>query len=476
MEPTSQQRLHHIFAQVEAVIAKGRLVETVAHQQQGRRQQVVEGLVHRQQQAQLDKVLRGLHPADVARVMENLPQEDRKLIWHLQAPSRGGAILLELSDSVAEQIVQASSETQLQAILRQLDADDLGYLGELVPQQLLQQRLQEFSGEVQAWLSQTMHYPGDTVGALMGKDMVLVHDDLSLGSVLNDLRQRRNIPTQSDKLFVVDRRGHLVGILPWQALVLNAPEQRVGEVMALEVVTFLPEEPASNAARAFERYDLISAPVVNLRGRPIGRLTVDEVIDFVRDEIGEDALNSAGLRGEEDLFAPIWYSARNRWMWLSMSMLASFVASRIIGMFEHTITHIVALASLMPIVAALGGNTGNQTAILVVRGLALDQINDGNMLHLIRKELGMSLLNGLVWGCVVGLFALLVYSDLHLSMVITAAMMLTLVIATVLALAIPLGLQAAHRDPALGSSVLLTAMTDSTAFFTFLGLATLFLM
>ncbi|MGR9046561.1 MAG: magnesium transporter, partial [Gammaproteobacteria bacterium] len=416
---------------------KGRLVETLVHQQRGQNQNVVEELVHRQQQAHLDKLLSNLHAADVARVMESLPQEDRQLVWHLQAPRRGGEILSELSDSVIEQIIQATDAALLQQVLKQLNAEDLGDLAEFLPESMLQARLNELSGEEQAWLSNTLKYPGDSVGALMGRDMVVVCDEVTLQDVMTELRQRKDLPSHSDKLFVTDRRGHLIGILPLQALVLNDPEQRVSEVMAHEVVTFMPEESASNAARAFERYDLVSAPVLNNRGRPIGRLTVDDVIDFVRDDMAEDVLNSAGLHGEEDLFAPLWDSARNRRLWLSLSLLTAFFASRVIGLFEETIARFVALAALMPIVAAIGGNTGNQITTLVVRGLALAQIDENNLMYLIRKELSLSLLNGLVWGTVVGLFALMFYGNLMLAFVIALAMLLTLLLAAVLGLAIP---------------------------------------
>jgi magnesium transporter len=245
--------------------------------------------------------------------------------------------------------------------------------------------------------------------------------------------------------------------------------------MSQDYVSFQAEDSAAHAARAFERYNLVSSPVVNSRGRPIGRLTVDEVMDFIRDDISEDALNAAGLQGEEDLFAPVWNSARNRWLWLSLSLLTAFVASRVIGLFEDTIAHFVALAALMPIVAAIGGNTGNQTTTLVVRGLALSQINDGNRRQLISKEMKLSVLNGLVWGSVVGLFAYIFYGNFTLTLIIAAAMILTLLLAAILGLAIPLTLQSLKRDPALGSGVLVTALTDSMGFFTFLGLAALFL-
>lgn len=475
MNNNSPTRFRTIFAQVEEALAKARLVETMAHQQQGPRQGVIENLVHRQQRVHLEKLLNSLHPADVARVMETINHDDRMLIWQLQAKGRGGTIIMELNDAVLAQLLDALSPEQLRGVLRQLDADDLAWLSESVPHPLLIERLAEMDREEREWLAQAIHYPDGQVGALMSKGMVLVPEYHRLAEIIAELRLRDNLPSPIDKLFVVDHRGHLSGILPWQTLILEKPERTAAEVMAKEVVTFQPEESINSAARAFERYNLISAPVVNERGRPIGRLTIDDVIDFVREEMGEDVLNTAGLKGEEDLFAPIWQSARNRWLWLSLSLLTAFVASRVIGLFEETITRYVALAALMPIVAAIGGNTGNQTTTLVVRGLALDQINSANRRHLIRKELGLSLLNGAVWGSVVSLFALVFYGDLKLAGIIAMAMAITLLLAATLGLGIPLFLHAMRRDPALGSSVLVTALTDSMGFFIFLSLASLFL-
>jgi magnesium transporter len=468
-------RSQQILELINNQLAKGRLVERLAQQQAGTHTDVVRSLAHRQQRNKLDKLLSTLHVADIARAMESMSPEDRMAIWDVHSHSRGGMILLELSDAVAEQVIESTSPELMAQVLRQLNADEIGYLGDLLPPELLLARLEELSHEDKDWLTRTLQYENDSVGALMDQDMILVSRNDTLQQVLTQLREYKTPPPQCDKLFVVDRKGVMVGLLRWHSLVVNEPEKRVADVMNSDFVTFIPEDSAAQAARAFERYDLVSAPVVNQRGYPIGRLTVDEVMDFVREDMSDDALNSAGLHGEEDLFGSVWKSARNRWLWLSLSLLTAFVASRVIGLFEETIARYVALAALMPIVAAIGGNTGNQTTTLVVRGLALAQINDNNRSQLIAKELRLSVLNGLVWGSVVGLFAFIFYADTALMLVISGAMLLTLLLATVLGLAVPLTLQALNRDPALGSSVLVTALTDSLGFFIFLGLASLFI-
>lgn len=475
MTMTSQQHTQRIQDLVRHELERGRLVETIAEQEGGSHKSVVQQLAHRQQLSRLSKLLNGLHAADLAQVMETLSREDRLTVWEEQAGKRGGDLLLELSDVVAEQIIQESDQQTLEQALMQLNADEIAYLGELLPTELIQSRLKDLDRRDKAWLRQTLRYQSDSVGALMDQDMILVRDDVTLQQVLDELRSYETLPPEVDKLFVTDHRGIFKGLLRWHSLVANSPEKTVSEVMIRDSVNFMAEESASDAARAFERYNLVSAPVLNHRGRLIGRLNFDDVMDFVRDEISDDALNSVGLQREEDLFAPVWQSARNRWLWLSLSLLTAFVASRVIGMFEETIARYVALAALMPIVAAIGGNTGNQTTILVVRGIALSQIDHNNVRQLISKEMRLSVLNGLVWGSVVGLFALVFYQDTLLMGVIAVSMMLTLLLAAILGLAIPLSLQALNRDPALGSSVLVTALTDSLGFFIFLGLAAIFI-
>jgi magnesium transporter len=310
----------------------------------------------------------------------------------------------------------------------------------------------------------------------MSQDVLTVRESQRLEQVLLLLRGRGELPLNTDCLFVVDARHQCKGVLPLRALLLNEPSRQVAELMVIDPVMFSVHDAADEAARAFERYDLLSAPVVNERGKLIGRLTVDAVVDFIREESEEDALNRAGLRGDEDLFAPLWDSARNRWLWLGINLCTAFVASRAIGLFESTISQIVALAALMPIVAGIGGNSGNQTTALVVRGLALGEITTTNVWHLVFKELGVGLLNGAMWGITVGLFTGLLYWNLSLGAVMAAAMLLNLLLAALMGVAIPLILQRLGRDPAMGASVLLTFITDGMGFLIFLGLATLCLL
>jgi magnesium transporter len=298
---------------------------------------------------------------------------------------------------------------------------------------------------------------------------------VTLEVVLRYLRRLDEMPDHTDQLFVVDREAHLKGLLPVNHILVSTPETLVSEIMLREFVQFNPGEKAEDAAAAFERYDLVSAPVVEDDGRLIGRMTVNAVVDYIRERQHTEMLSAAGLREDEDLFASVWKSVKNRWTWLAVNLVTAFIASRVIGAFEHSIAQLVALAALMPIVAGIGGNSGNQTITMLVRALALGQITRDSARKLFIKELGVSVLNGLIWGSVVGLFAFLIYHSWALGLVMTAAMLLNLLLAAVMGVSIPLLMEKLGRDPALGSSVLITAITDSGGFFIFLGLATIFL-
>jgi len=325
-------------------------------------------------------------------------------------------------------------------------------------------------------LRSAMSYPEDSVGALMDFDMVSVRDDVTLEVVLRYLRRMDELPDHTDQLFVVDRDEAIKGVLPINRLIVTDPEVLVASVMNAEFISFSPDDKAQKAAQAFERYDLVSAPVVDQKNRLAGRVTVDAVVDFIRDESEAELLGKAGLREEEDIFASVWKSAKNRWLWLAVNLCTAFFASRVIGVFEGTIEKLVALATLMPIVAGIAGNSGNQTTTLIIRALALGQVTPENARRMILKELAISLLNGLVWGGVAGLFAWWLYGNVALGAVMMGSMLLNLLVSALVGILVPMAMQRMGRDPAIGSSVLLTFTTDSMGFFIFLGLATVFLL
>jgi len=471
-----KESLQESLQQVVDLLNRQRLVENLVHKQDMPRHELVESLVHKQNLAELQLKLDKLHPADVAHILEALPLQDRLLVWDLVKAERDGEILLEVSDAVRETLIADMDSEELLAATENLDTDEIADLAPDLPKDVLQELMESLDAQNRARLQSALAYPEDTVGALMDFDMMTIRDDITLEVVLRYLRRLGELPAHTDKLFVVDRDNVLKGVLPLKRLLVHDSEASVAAVMANDAVIFHPDDDAGAAAQAFERYDLVTAPVVDHQNRLVGRLTVDAVIDYIREESESDMLSMAGLKEEEDLFATVWKSVQNRWTWLAVNLVTAFIASRVIGLFEGSIEKIVALAALMPIVAGVGGNSGNQTITMIVRALALGQVHISSMKKLFLKEIGVSLLNGLIWGSMLGVLAFLLYHNVKLGLVMTAAMTLNLLLAALMGVAIPLTMHKFGRDPAVGSSVMITAVTDSGGFFIFLGLATLFLL
>ena len=472
----TQDSLQGSLQQVLALLHRHRLVENLVHKQDMPKHTLVESLVHKQNLRALQKKLDQLHTADVAYILESLPLEDRLVVWELVKAERDGDILLEVSDAVRESLIEVMDTHELVAAAEQLDADELADLAPDLPQQVVYEVMDGLDSKEREQLQSALSYTEDQVGSLMDFELVKIRADVTLEVVLRYLRRFEELPDQTDKIFVVDEDNRVQGVLPLKTLLVSDPDALVEVVMARDVVVFHPEDDSGDAAQAFERYDLITAPVVNADNQLIGRLTVDEMVDVIREESDSEVLSMAGLKEEEDLFASVWDSVKNRWAWLAINLVTAFVASRVIGVFEGAIEQLVALAALMPIVAGIGGNSGNQTTTMIVRALALGQLQTSSAMRLWRKELGVSMVNGLVWGGIIGLIASLLYGSVSLGLVMTAAMTLNLMLAATIGVMIPMLMVRAGRDPAMGSSVMITACTDSGGFFIFLGLATLFLL
>ena len=471
-----QEDVQHRLREVQALLARHRLVEDLVHRQEMPRHDLVETLVHRQHLAELQHKLDAMHPADIAYILEALPLDERLFVWDLVKAERDGEILLEVSDAVRETLIEAMETKELVAAAEQLDTDELADLAPDLPQEVMQDVYLSLDHEEREQLRSAMSYPEDAVGALMDFDMVTVREDVSLEVVLRYLRLFDELPDHTDLLFVVDRQEHLQGVLPLGRMLVSDPEATVGSIMLTDMLLLHPDDKADSAAQAFERYDLVSAPVVDLHNQLIGRLTVAAVVDFIRETTESERLSQAGLREGEDIFAPVLDSVRNRWAWLAINLVTAFIASRVIGAFEGSIEKLVALAALMPIVAGIGGNSGNQTITMIVRALAMGQVQPESSRKLLVKELGVALFNGLVWGGLLGVISWWLYKSVALGLVMTSAMTLNLLLAATVGVLVPLTRQRLGRDPAVGSSVMITAVTDSGGFFIFLGLATLFLM
>ena len=417
-----------------------------------------------------------LHPADIAYVLEALPFDERLIVWDLVKADRDGEILLEVSDAVRESLIASMDPQELVAAAETLEADEIADLAPDLPEGVIEEVVRALPLEERANLRAALSFEEGSVGALMDFDMVTVREDVTLEAVTRLLRRMDELPDHTDQLFVVDRRQILRGSLPLGRLIVSDLDLQVSVVMVPEAVQLHPADRAEDAARAFERYDLVSAPVVDEDDRLIGRLTVDTVLDYIRESSSDSQLAEAGLREGEDIFAPVIASFKNRWGWLAINLITAFVASRVIGLFEGSIERLVALAALMPIVAGIGGNSGNQTITMIVRALALDQIDRSYWRKLLSKEIGVALLNGVIWGGLLGGIASWLYRSIALGGVLALAMVLNLVLAAFMGVAIPWLRARFGRDPAVGSSVLITACTDSGGFFIFLGLATVFLL
>ena len=427
--------------------------------------------------ADLRLLLEELHPADVADILESLPQEERMLVWHLATPEEDGEVLLEVSDAVRESLIDAMDREELLAAVDDLDADELAELADDLPQEIVDEALSARDAEERAQVDAARSYDDHQVGAIMDFEMVSIRADVTCEVVLRYLRRFDSLPDHTDKIFVVDEEDVLRGVLPIRKLLVSDPDDRVEDVMIKkDVVRFSPEDDVEEAAQAFERYDLVTAPVVDGEKHLIGRITIDEIVDVIREESDADMRNMAGLQEEEDLFAPVWDSVKNRWVWLAINLCTAFVASRVIGVFSGSIEKIVALAALMPIVAGIGGNSGNQTITMIVRALAMGQLSTAQAGRLLKKEIGVALVNGVIWGSVMGLISWILYGSVGIGLVMVAAMTLNLLLAAAVGVLIPIVMEKLGRDPALGSSVLITAVTDSGGFLIFLGLATIFLL
>ncbi len=426
--------------------------------------------------ASIREIVEVLHPADIGDLLESLPPDNRYRVLAEIPKFRIGETLMELPDSIRADLVSEMDQADLVAAAQTLDTDDIADLIPDLPDEVITQILSALDQQDRERLDAVLSFPEDTAGGLMNVDTVTVRENLSLEMVLRYLRGRGELPDDTNNLFVVDREDRLIGNLSISKLLTTDTGQRVGTVMNRKPVKFDALITDNEVAAAFERYNLISAPVVDSGDRLLGRITIDDVVDVIREEADHSVMAPAGLSEGEDLFAPVARSSRKRAVWLGVNLVTAIVASIVIGFFEDTIQKIVALAVLMPIVASMGGNAGTQTVVLVVRGLALGTIAYGNMRKVLIKEMLVSVVNSLLWSFVVALVAIVWYRDPVLGIVIALAMMINLMVAALAGVIIPVTLRKLGIDPALASGVILTAITDVVGFLSFLGLAALLLL
>lgn len=437
--------------------------------------QALSALLEQGTLSEVREQLSELHAAEIASLIESLPPDSRVTIWELIPSDTTGDVLLHVNDEVRSELIRITDKQDLVAATENLDTDDLADIIPDLPYIVSREVLESMEQQDRQRLEAVLSYPEDTAGGLMNIDTITIRADISLETVLRYLRFKTEIPQSTDNLIVVDRKDTYLGVLSLNKLLTNDPGLTVNDIMDTHVRAIPAEMSAKEVASMFEKRDLISAPVIDETNRLIGRITIDDVVDVIRDEADHSFMRMAGLNEEDDMFAPVVVSSRRRTVWLGVNLITALMASWVIGQFDQAIEKLVALAILMPIVASMGGIAGGQTLTLVIRGIALDKIGESNARHLLLKELSVGALNGAIWSLIIAGITIYWFNDFQLGMIIALAILINLIVAALAGATIPLILKKLRIDPAIAGNVVLTTITDVIGFFTFLGLAALFL-
>ena len=421
-------------------------------------------------------MIHSLHPAEVARLLESVPIQERAVLWELVDPEDEGDVLVEVADEVRDGLIEGMNTADLVAATEGMQVDDLADLLIDLPEAVTRQVLQSLDDQDEERVRQVLAYDENSAGGLMNVDIVTVRPDVTLEVVCRYLRARADMPDGTDSIFVVNRDGEYVGSLYLSRLVSNDDETLVSSVMSTDILPIPAQTPAAEVVWEFENRDLLSAPVVDDNYRVVGRITVDDVVDVIRDEAEHSLMSAAGLDEEDDMFAPVVKSATRRALWLGVNLATAFLAAAVVDIFQTTIDKIVLLAVLMPVVPSMGGVAGSQSLTIITRAIALGQIDKTNAQRILRKELLVGLLNGLGWAVIVAAATYLWFADWRIGGVIAAAMIINLFVAAFAGFAIPLTLKRMNIDPALAGGVVLTTVTDVIGYMAFLGLGALLLL
>ncbi|MBN7771195.1 magnesium transporter [Marinobacter daepoensis] len=416
----------------------------------------------------------GLSPSDIAHLLESSPPRQRTLLWNLVDKKYEGDVLQYLGDDIRSYFLSQLNAQELADILEDFESDDLADLLQQLPDTVIQEVLDTMDDQDRQRVEEVLSYPEDTAGGLMNTDTITVRPDISIDVVLRYLRRHRSLPPMTDSLIVVSRRDEFIGMLPITRMLVSNPAATVREVMDTDIEPIPVTLFDTKVATLFERYDLISAPVVDEDNKLLGRITIDDVVDVIREDADHSLMSMAGLDEDEDTFAPVWKTTKRRALWLGINVLTAFTSASVIGMFEETIQQVVALAVLMPIVASMGGIAGSQTLTLMIRGIALGQVSGDNVKWLLNREFIATAMNGVLFAMVVSGAAVAWFKDLTIGLVIALALVINLTLASVVGTLLPLVLKKLNIDPALAGGVILLTTTDVVGFLSFLGLATYF--
>lgn len=420
-------------------------------------------------------ILEKMPACDVALLLESSPPANRKVLWNLTDHDQQGEILEELNEDAKDGIISLMGASNLVAATEGMDTDDLAYILRGIPDSLYQAVLQQMDEQDRHRVEQALAYPEDTAGSMMNTDTITLRPDVSVDVVLRYLRLKGELPEATDTLYVVNSNDKLIGDVPLSTLLTVDPSLSIAEVMDDKTETLSVELEESEIVKLFERHDWISAPVIDQSNHLLGRITIDDVVDIIRENAEHSMMGMAGMDDDEDTFAPILPSAKRRTVWLSINLIAAFIAASVSNMFEATLEQMATLAVLMTIVPSMGGIAGNQTLALVIRGIAVGHIGNSNTRWLIGKEAAIGLLNGLVWAVLVATAVALWKGDMAVALIIAGAMFINLSVAGVAGVTIPLIMHKYKIDPALAGGMALTTITDVIGLFSFLGMATLVL-
>ncbi|MCH6483254.1 magnesium transporter [Pseudoxanthomonas sp. LH2527] len=452
------------------------MVETIRHDKTARQLRLLSDALDSGRLGPVRRLVNTLSPAEIGNLLESLPPGKREVVWGLVDPEDDGEVLVHVGDEVRESLLADMDTDEIVAAVEDLDIDDLADLVEDLPDTVIDEVLKSMDRENRERLEQVLSYAEDTAGRLMNPDVVTVRADVNVDVVLRYLRLRGELPDHTDHLYVVSRRHQYLGRVPLAALVTHEDTTPINRLIDDEQPAIDVGESAQEVARQFSDHDWVSAPVVDDNNILLGRITIDDVVDIIREQAEHQALGAAGLDEDEDLFSPVKRAVRGRVVWLGINLFTAFMAATVIKQFDATLEKIVALAVLMPIVAGIGGNAAVQVLTLMVRGLALGQVGSSNARILLWKEIRVALINGVLIGGIVGLIALLWFHSPMLSLVIALALIINFCAAATAGVLLPLLLKRMNIDPAVAGTVVVTAVTDVMGFFCFLGLATVILL
>ncbi len=434
----------------------------------------LQDLVGKGTMLQLRQMINGLRPVEIARLIESAPPPSRSVIWDFVDKNTLGEVLEELPEDIRSNYLTSIEAEDIAELTSELETDDLVDILQELPEQVIQEVLAAMSNQDRERVEKILPYPEDTAGGLTNTDTITVRPRFTLEVVLRYLRRHDELPPSTDNLIVVNRKDDYLGLLPLSTLLTTEPNITVREVMVTDTNAIRAEMEDVEVAKLFEQHDWISAPVVNDDGKLLGRITIDDVVDVIREEADHSLMSLAGLDEDEDTFAPISRATPRRAIWLGVNLLTALLASSVINIFQETIDKVVALAVLMPIVASMGGVAGSQTLTMVIRGIATGQIGPNNQRWLLSRELGVGLVNGMLWALIMGAIAGIWFNDPIMTFIIGAAMIINLITAAVAGVLVPSMLKSFKVDPALAGGVTLTTITDVVGFLAFLGLATVF--